>query len=71
MDSKENKKNSQYYGGGYQKHFAKNEAQIYMAKFTLDVANYCFEDFNSNNLSQSEKNCAEKLAKMNNEFINL
>jgi len=57
--------------GGIQRHFRKNEAQIYMAKFTLDVANYCFEDFNDSSLSSNELDCARRLAEMNNKLLNL
>lgn len=57
--------------GGFQKYFPKNEAQIYQAKFTLDVANYCIENFENETLSNQEINCAKRLVQMNNKFINM
>lgn len=61
----------QIFAGGIQRYNPKNEAQIYMAKFTIDVANYCFTDFSTNDLNDGEIECAKRLVKKNNEFMNL
>jgi hypothetical protein len=71
MENHNDKILKKLYSGGMQRHFPKNEAQIYMAKFTLDVANYCFNDFSTNDLNDSEIKCAKKLTKLNNKLINL
>lgn len=68
-------KNHHFFGhffiGGMMKYIPKNEAQIYMAKFTIDVANYCFTDFSTKDLNEVEIECTKRLAQKNNEFINL
>ena len=59
------------YKGGMQRHFPRNEAQIYMGKFTLDVASYCFNSFDTTELTNEEQSCAERLVAKNKEFMNL
>eukprot|EP00340_Litonotus_pictus_P000541 CAMPEP_0170518732 /NCGR_PEP_ID=MMETSP0209-20121228/4353_1 /TAXON_ID=665100 ORGANISM="Litonotus pictus, Strain P1" /NCGR_SAMPLE_ID=MMETSP0209 /ASSEMBLY_ACC=CAM_ASM_000301 /LENGTH=64 /DNA_ID=CAMNT_0010804393 /DNA_START=26 /DNA_END=220 /DNA_ORIENTATION=- len=56
--------------GGFQRHFPQNEAQLYMAKFTMDVASYCFNDYSSSGLNDSEVECAKRLVSLNNQLIN-
>lgn len=65
----ENKFLKHAYAGGMQPHFPKNEAQVYMAKFTLDVANYCFKDYNSKEMSNQEIQCAKRLVELNNRLL--
>lgn len=60
-----------FYAGGIQRYFPRNEAQVYKSTFTLDVSNYCLKDFSSNDLTESEINCVNRLAQKNNEFFNL
>lgn len=57
--------------GGMQRHFPRNEAQLYKNLFTIDVSSYCIKDFSSKDLTDVEIDCVERLAKKNNEFINL
>lgn len=71
MDNRKNKRLDRMFAGGMQPYFPKNEAQIYMSKFTLDVANYCINDFSNSGLSMNEKECASRLLAKNNEFINM
>jgi len=71
MDSKTEAKYQRLFMGGIQKHFPRNEAQAYKNLFTLDLASYCLRDFSINDLSESEVQCVERLAKKNNEFMNL
>lgn len=63
--------NKLLYAGGIQRYFPRNEAQIYKSQFTLDVANYCLKDFSSNELTETEIGCVERLSKKNIEFLNL
>lgn len=59
-----------FYSGGMQRYFPKNEAQIYMAKFTLDLAGYCLNDFTSSEINDNEKECALRLSQLNKDLIN-
>lgn len=71
MENHNDKFLKKLYAGGMQRHFPKNEAQIYMAKFTVDVASYCFNDFSTSDLTDTEVNCSKRLSKLNNKLINL
>lgn len=56
---------SALYSGGLQKYFLRNEAQIYMNNWVLDVSNYCLRDFSNSDLSQEEQDCARSLSEKN------
>ena len=57
--------------GGLQRHHPRNETQIYFSKFTLDMAGYCFNDYSTGSLNESEIECAKKLYNLNNELMKL
>ena len=57
--------------GGMQRHFPRNEAQLYKNLFSIDVSSYCIKDYSSKDLTDVEIECVERLAKKNIDFMNL